>query len=348
MRVLFVCKASTEIGLGHLIRSRSLAAGLNRLGALVIDFVLIGDPSLISLVNGYVQNKITLDHEKDLTLKNTYDIAFVDMLEMNAETLGRIRQRATRIACLSPIFNRMDQVDILFSRTRYQPVAEPGPGQLYAGPDYAIIQSDCGKIGAGEYEKTLESGTFPIAICMGGGDAPNKTLKILRTLKNCAVDATFWVMLGEGYRHSYDELIAEIKINKRHEIILARTNKSMWQVLRNCAVGIFSGGVTSYEAAFAGLPAINLIDQTEKYFLIRELVENDACWCLGQSFEESLNSLNEHLEGIHNNHNALMKMHIDSKQLISGNASEKIFAACSDSIGPNVDMWERRVIQECA
>ncbi|SHJ80320.1 Spore coat polysaccharide biosynthesis protein SpsG, predicted glycosyltransferase [Malonomonas rubra DSM 5091] len=348
MRILFVCKASTEIGLGHLIRSRTLAAGLNRLGALVIDFVLIGDASLISLVNGYVQNKITLASENELALQNSYDLAFVDMLEMKAETMFAIRQRAPRVASLSPIFNRMAEVDLLFSRTRYQPVAEPGPGQVYAGPDYAIIQGDCGKIGAGEYEKTLESGTFPIAICMGGGDAPNKTLKILRTLKHCAVDATFWVMLGEGYCHSYDELIAEIKNNKRHEIILARTNKSMWQVLRNCAVGIFSGGVTSYEAAFAGLPAVNLIDQSEKYFLIRELVENDACWCLGQSFEESLGSLNKHLEQVHANHNTLMKMHIDSKQLISGNASENIFSACSDLLSSRVGAWGSRAIQECA
>ena len=332
MRVLFVCKASTEIGLGHLIRSRTLAAGLHDLGALVIDFVLIGDVSLISLVNGYVQNKIALVDEKDLALQNTYDIAFVDMLEMNAETMVSIQQRAARVACLSPIFNRMEQVDILFSRTRYQSVPNPGPKQVYAGLEYAIIQSACGKIGAGDYEKTLDSGAFPIAICMGGGDAPNKTLKLLRSLKDCAVDATFWVMLGEGYRHSYDDLIAEIKSNKRHEIILARTNKSMWQVLRNCAIGIFSGGVTSYEAVYAGLPAVNLLDRPEQYFLIRELVENNACSHLGNSFTESLEGLNEYIEAMYSKPVELLKMHIDAKRLITGDAAEHILNACRSTM----------------
>lgn len=326
MKILFICKASTEIGLGHLIRARTLAAGLHRLGAVAIDFVLIGDTSLISLVNGYVQNKIALVDENELVLRNTYDHAFVDMLEMNKAIMAKIREKSAKVVCLSPIFNRMEDVDILFSRTRYQPIMRPGPNEVFAGPEYAIIQSDCSKIGAGEYEKTLESGTFPIAISMGGGDAANKTLQLLRSLKNCKVDATFWVMLGEGYKHSYDDLIAEINSNKRHEIILARTNKSMWQVLRNCAIGIFSGGVTSYEAAFAGLPTINLIDSDEKYFLIRELVENNACWCLGTSFESSLDALNKHIEAVHGNHNVLMKMHIDSKQLISGKAAENILS----------------------
>ncbi len=329
MKALIVCKASTEIGLGHLIRARTLAAGLHQLGVVIVDFVLIGDVSLISLVNGYVQNKIAIAEEDQFSLENTYDFAFVDMLEMEQGTMTEVRNCSKKVICLSPIFNRMAEIDILFSRTRYQLVANPGPGEVFAGLEYAIIQGDCKKIGAGDYEKTLESGTFPIAICMGGGDAANKTLKLLRSLKSCAVDATFWVMLGEGYRHSYDELIAEIKSNKRHEIILARTNKSMWQVLRNCAIGIFSGGVTSYEAAYAGLPAINLLDRPEQYFLIRELVEKDACWQFGELNEENLRSLNRHIEAIYSEPTELMKMHIDAKQLISGTAPSRIFDICT-------------------
>lgn len=329
MKVLFVCKASTEIGLGHLIRARTLAAGLHQLGAVVIDFVLIGEVSLVSLINGYVQNKVVFADEAEFSLKNTYDLAFIDMLEMDGATMAEVRNRSAKVICLSPIFNRMGEVDILFSRTSYQPVSNPSPGQVFAGLEYAIIQGDCRKIGAGDYEMTLQSGTFPIAICMGGGDAANKTLQLLKSLKQCAVDATFWVMLGEGYTHSYDELIAEIKSNKRHEIILARTNKSMWQVLRNCAIGIFSGGVTSYEAAYAGLPAINLLDRPEQYFLIRELVEKNACWHFGELREGNLGALNGHIETIHSNHAELMKMHIDAKQLISGDASKHIFDVCS-------------------
>ena len=36
--------------------------------------------------------------------------------------------------------------------------------------------------------------------------------------------------------------------------ILAKTNRSMWRVLGNCSLAILAGGVTSYEAAFAGCP----------------------------------------------------------------------------------------------
>lgn len=328
MKLLFVCKASTEIGLGHLIRSRTLASGLHALGGSRIDFTLIGDRSLISLVNGYVQEKQAFSRESEFSLSGHYDIVFVDMLEMTPDTMKDIRARAALVVCLSPIFNLMGQVDLLFSRTRYQTVADSAPGQVFAGLEYTLIQDDCSKIGAGAYESTLESGNFPIAICMGGGDAPNKTLKLLRALKDCAVDATFWVMLGEGYKHSYDDLIAEIRTNKRHEIILARTNKSMWQVLRNCAVGIFSGGVTSYEAVYAGLPSVNLLDRPDQEFLIRELVENNACWNMGVLSDRTLAHLNSHIESLRNDHVALMKMHIDAKRLIGGDAPQRILDRC--------------------
>lgn len=331
MKILFVCKASTEQGLGHLIRARSLAQGFQRMGLSIDDFILIGDTSLVSLIDGYIQNKVIIESENDFVLSKRYDLVFIDMLEMNDATMSEIKASCSKVVCLSPIFNRMADIDLLFSRTRYQPISLADSSRVHAGAEYAIIQSDCRKIGAGDYERTLESGTFPIAICMGGGDAPNKTLQVLRSLKHCSVDATFWVMLGEGYRHSYDELMTEIKSNTRHEIILARTNRSMWQVLRNCGIGIFSSGVTSYEAAYAGLPTVNLIENSERYFLIQELVENNACWCLGQSFDESVNALNNHIEMIHNDHNLLMKMHIDSKQLISGRAAENIWNVATSS-----------------
>src|SRR5690606_13803362 len=102
----------------------------------------------------------------------------------------------------------------------------------FASLDYAIIQENCKNIRTSAYEDNLELQHFPIAISMGGGDAANKTLSVLRSLKKCPVPATFWVMLGEGYKHSFDKLVNEIISDSKHEIILARANKSMWQILK--------------------------------------------------------------------------------------------------------------------
>ena len=90
----------------------------------------------------------------------------------------------------------------------------------------------------------------------------------------------------------------------------------MWQILKNCILGILPGGITTYEAAFAGLPTINLFENENQQFLIKELVENHACFNLGLMNTENLDKLNNLIEDLYVNRQKLFQMHIQSKNLI--------------------------------
>jgi spore coat polysaccharide biosynthesis predicted glycosyltransferase SpsG len=130
-------------------------------------------------------------------------------------------------------------------------------------------------------------------------------------------------MLGEGYTHSYQDLVDSIK-GSRHEIILAKSNDSMWRILSTCALTILAGGTTTYEAAYAGLPSINTLETNQHLFLIQELVDKGICLCAGTTFSESLNHLNSLILQLSQNPNELFAIHQRSKALISGLAAEKI------------------------
>lgn len=334
MRILVICKASTSIGFGHLIRSKTLSRGFINIGADIdLDLVIIGNSHLEKFTEDDSINYSIIRSEHDLYIDEFVDVCFLDMTEIDSSVLQQIKMKTGVIASLSPVFNKMSEVDIFINRTKYlSPENNYGNANIHAGLEYALVQENCIKITAGTYEESLTANHFSIAISMGGGDATNKTLLVLEALKKCRVPATFWVMLGEGYQHSFDALINEISKDSLHEIILAKTNRSMWQILKNCVLAILPGGITTYEAAYAGLPTINFFEDEQQQFLIKELVEREVCLNVGVFGKNTLHRLSETVEGLYTNRQKLMQMHINSKNLIDNHGAARILKVCSVGI----------------
>ncbi len=333
MKILFICKASVNIGLGHLIRSRSLAVGLKKISDKIdIDFFLITNCNFNNFFPSPSFNFQVIDSEKKFVAAKKYDFVFIDLTQISNFLFLKIKNISKKTISLSPSFNMLKEVDILINRTKYLPQRRNLPKKIFAGLEYAIIQDDCQKIGAGLFEENLKSPNFPVAISMGGGDAANKTLKLIKILKKCSIPATFWVLLGEGYKFSYDDLIKEIKNNTHHEIILVNSNRSMWEILKNCLLLILPGGITSYESVYAGLPSINLLEEKNNYFLIKEIVDKKACLYGGEFNDKNLLKINSKIESLYDNKNELMEMHIKSKRLLDKKSFERIHDILHDNL----------------
>lgn len=330
MKILFIFKGSTEIGLGHVIRSTTLARNVIKTNpSYDVKLALLGDGSLKKIFFDIDYESYLLKDDLSCPPQDSWDVVFIDMIDISLEMFSFLRKNSRLIVSLSPVFNRMNDVDILFTRTSYHGIDESASKvKIYAGLEYSIISDACLKIGAGTYEEILGKPTLSVAVSMGGGDAANKTLGILQEIKKCRVPTTFWVMLGEGYQFSYDHLVGEIARDTHHEIILARTNRSMWQILKNCALVILPGGITTYEAAYAGLPSVNLFSNFDQVYLVKELEEKGVCLSLGVLSEPYNGKINNTIESLYHNKKNLMQMHINSKDLIDGKASERILEKC--------------------
>lgn len=333
MNFLFICKASTEIGLGHLIRSRSLAEVACK--GHKVQLIVIGSKVVKKLLSEVPFDYHIISTENDIPeyLKKQYDVIVFDMMNLNERWVSYLKKKASLCVSISPIFNHMDKMDILFSRTRYNSKDYASIHiKQYLGLEYAIIPKSCIRINSKFFWHNLNNRIFPIAISMGGGDAANKTLLFLQSLKKCDVPATFWVLVGEGYNHSYGELIRTIEKDQNHEIILAKTNMSMWHILNNCVLAILPGGVTTYEAAYAGLPTINMFESADQFFLIQELVESGVSINAGLINKINFNKLNDRVENLYSNRDKLFEMHNKSKNLIDGHGSDRILKTIEEKL----------------
>jgi spore coat polysaccharide biosynthesis predicted glycosyltransferase SpsG len=329
MNLTIACKASSKTGLGHLFRSLHFIKQLPKGYFSEVDFILIGDVRLSRLVSTAHVNLQAFTMEEEVIFPVATDVFVLDMIEASDEFMCEVTNCAKKKVIISPIFNQFDKVDYYFGRTKrlmFSPSDYPKL-KVYAGLQYTIVQENCLKIDAGTFERHLDSDHFPVGIVMGGGDANNKTLEMLKALKECTFPATFWVMVGEGYKHSLDDLSDEIRRDTEHEIILAKTNKNMWRVLQNCVCCIVPGGVTTYEALYAGLPTLNFYENESQKFLLEEIVEVGGALSFGAYSFNTIQAIVAKLDSLFQNKKELLQMHVNTKGIVDSMAVKRIVEA---------------------
>ena len=326
-RVVLVCRGSAEIGLGHVMRCRTVATALT--GNASVHVVTLGDPDICA---NLLSPLVPFTHAEDdrdavrVAARHGAEVIAFDMLEFAPDAFDRIPDAVTTV-CLSPIFNLLDRVDLAFTRAM-SPVHESllarGRPVIRAGCRYTTISPHCRRVDTEVYRRGLSMQPLAVAVSMGGADAPNHTLRILETVRDLDTGILFWVMLGEGYTHSYQRLVDCVRADRRHEIILAKTNNSMWRILGGCSVAILLGGITTFEAAFAGIPSIIALGRDRDRFLVRELVDAGACICAGAPFDAALPGVATALAHVNRNRDELLAMHTRCKNLLDSDGPRRV------------------------
>jgi spore coat polysaccharide biosynthesis predicted glycosyltransferase SpsG len=326
MKLQIICKGTTKDGLGHLIRTHSFARAAHPDHEVeIIAIVEKGFGSILEDLSCKVHLVKTDDEVIPFIEQSTPEIIIFDLMRLNKNVFLRAIDRPYLSVSLSPIFEHKERVNILVSRSK-SIKKYPGVKNL-AGLDYAIFNDNCLIIGDTPYKQIISSSEFPIAICMGGADAANKTLKVLKALGDSDISDTIWVILGEGYEHSYDTLVQCLHKNKKQEIIFAKTNRSIWKIMGNCSLAILAGGLTTIEAIYAGLPTINLYDKQENInVMATELFDLGVCLNGGIFSDQSLKVMCESIIELKSNRERLWQMHKRSNGLVDSRGSERVLS----------------------
>ena len=329
-RITLLCRGSTRVGLGHVMRTRTVADALE--SRAVVRVVLIGDEAAASLLRDRPWPSLRVDSEaaaaSAVTSTRPHAVT-VDLTTLTASAFDEVSDDGRRpVASLSPVFDRLDEVPVLFHRATRHPLG-PRPGWRM-GPDWAVVRPEVAAIPEASFRAAIAPDRpLPVAVCMGGGDAPNLTRRVIERLRAFDRPLLVWALLGEGYRHSFDELERAARADRRHEVILARTTHSMWHVLRGCAVAVLAGGTVTYEAAAAGLPSVNLLADPAQAYLIEDLVAAGAAFH-GGSLEGDLSALPRILERLDADRDGLLAAHRAARGLVDGRAAHRIADAMLD------------------
>jgi spore coat polysaccharide biosynthesis predicted glycosyltransferase SpsG len=323
--IVFVVRASVHDGLGHLVRSLCVLRELKTKAP--VHLLLLGDGSGAHLIE---EARITCTHctsdihAARLVSKAQPQVVVFDLLRFDARAFAVVAAAATTVS-LSPTFSQMASVDHLFHRTAVADpawAAEPEFPTIHKGFRYTVLPPWLKRVTTGQYTEQLWEERLAIAISMGGTDAPNRTLSLLDMLGRTTSNLVVWVALGDAYTHSYADLLHCASKN-RQEIILLKSNDSMWRVLRNVSLVLCAGGLTTYEAAYMGLPTINLFQKPAWKFLFEELVARSACWTIPpspKSFQHALRMVT----ALERDRKRLLSTHLATKNLIPSGGAGRV------------------------
>jgi len=335
MKLQVICRGSTHDGLGHLFRVRTFARVAQE--SHQVEVIAITEPGLESIFERLTcpVRFVQKDQEAlSLLFETSPDVRLFDLTRLDRSVLEKVMSspgRAPLTASLSPVFEYMPRMDVMFTRSIH---AASIPGvKTYGGLQYSIFGDNCLVIGDLAYQQTLAQPNLPIAVCMGGTDAANKTLSVLRALTRVQQPGTIWALLGEGYAHSYNALVECARGNSMHEIILAKTNRSLWRIMSSCAVAIVAGGLTTVEAIYAGLPTINLFERPEHVeAMASELFELGVCINGGLFSDDSLQTMIQALQEFHADRDKLWQMHRRCHGLVDARGSERVLRVLADEL----------------
>ena len=258
-KVLIRCDGDSSTGLGHVMRCLALAEDLReKQGCGVVFAMASGEPGIklvreagfpLELQQGENEGK-WLD---GLVSRHHPDVLILDIRnDLPVEKVKNLCRKGLLMVSIDDPTPRRTEANLLF----YPPIPQVTEmdwsgfhGELYSGWEWVLLRKQF----AGPC--TPHSNTPPvILVTMGGSDPANFTCRALRVLDGLHDDFETIVVIGAGFVHEHD--LQTFLAQARRSYRIERAVHDMATLMRNVDLAIASFGVTAYELAASGTPAI--------------------------------------------------------------------------------------------
>jgi len=170
-----------------------------------------------------------------------------------------------------------------------------------------------------------------ILVTLGGSDPHNVTLKILSSLQSQnAKGIEVVIIVGAGNVHNA-ALQAAVKPSQI-PIRIVRNASNMPELLAWADMAIISGGTTSYETAFMGLPSLIVIIAANQVQVAEKLAEIQAAANLGWHHNLSCAGIHKMVEDLRVNYRARESMSRIGRQLVDGLGTTRVIRAILERV----------------
>lgn len=276
VRLGFRCDGDSRIGLGHVIGSLRLAEVLSRELGIGVEFIIREEHSVVRTIReaGFSCKTLERDISPDQDIKRVVqtidesDLSGVvinfskEYLDRYAKLFKLIKQTGKNLFFMdNPVPSSYMTGDLLINslpHPDYEGYDSSLHPSCYDGLDYFIpgksFESYLGR------KKRARDKIERVLITMGGGDSENLTELVLKGLDTWGFSGRVDVILGSANPHEREisSLVDTLSISTT----ISRNIDDMPRRIWEADIGFSSLGLTTFEMALLGLPAI-IITGTE-------------------------------------------------------------------------------------
>ena len=334
--ILFRCDGSHEIGFGHIVRCIALADELRDKHGSGVVFAVLYDNKAMEVIMNHGYKVETANPREDqfdygdwfncIVKKNHPCALILDIRDdLPSNIVSNLRKKGILVVTIDDPTDRRLLADLAF----YPPVPQVEKmdwqgftGQRFIGWEWVILRREFSHNDENLYKRikaTKKTKIHNILVTMGGSDPKGMTLKTMEALK--VIDGQFEVtiILGPGFAHR--DSLNEILGNFPHIHRIFENVLNIGDIMAEADLAVASFGVTAYELAAMGVPAIHLCLTQDHCKSSSVFQKNKIAFCMGQIDEVDVETLAQKVKYLVSHQKLRRNMIKRSQKLFSDNGT---------------------------
>ncbi len=273
MNVLMRCDGSPEIGLGHIVRCLALADELHDVHNCRITFAIrkgmlriakVGKKKYSVIISRETEKNFDYESWLNECVRKVDAQAIVfDVRDgLTRSVVKELRDKGILIVTIDDPEEKRLEADLAF----YPPVPQVKlmdwtgfTGELYVGWEWVILRKEFSNdlhVRKSDPSFRIQNSKFKILVTMGGSDPQGMTLKAVKALELLDEDFDVVVIVGAGFQHK--KQLNDLLSGCKHHFDVRKNVQNMAELMAQSDLAVASFGVTAYELAAMGVPAIYL------------------------------------------------------------------------------------------
>lgn len=283
--VIIRCDGDSEVGLGHVYRCLSLADELENVGSFNVVFAITRGESGVELIEHadydfeYKEKNVDEETWLDMLVKKySSDVLVLDMRSvLLCRAVEMWRSRGILVVTIDDLSDRRLASDVAF----YPPIPQVKKidwsgfsGELKIGWEWVILREEFSRC-----RKKKNNDSLQVLVTMGGSDPAGMTLKAIKALDSLKADFRTVVVIGKGF--IYQKQLEETLKNSSRVFKVVYNTENISDIMADSDLAIASFGVTAYELAAMGVPAIYLCFTDDHRKSARIFEDSGMAFCMG-------------------------------------------------------------------
>jgi spore coat polysaccharide biosynthesis protein SpsF len=344
LTILIRCDASHQLGFGHVVRCLALADELSESYGCSVSFAMREDNNGFKAVREKGYSVITPINTEAFDYKTWIKSAIHDTEakalildirdDLPREVLKELKsEKNILLVTIDDPSDRRLNADLAF----YPPVPQVQQmdwtgfkGKLFVGWEWVPLRKEFSS-----QQPKKENEQPVVLVTMGGSDPEAMTLKTLQALDLFEEPFATQVVIGPGFTHKTQ--LDKLLLTTHRSFEIKEDVKDMAGLMARADLAVASFGVTAYELAALGVPAIYLCLTSDHVTSASPFVHAQLARCLGRFDQVSLDSLQSTIKDLLFDKEERNAMGERATRLVDGQGASRIARIIMERIGRSND-----------